>query len=622
MVPHFFIFLQNECLDDGHPGFFHRPSNGCEKSKVKNTVFPHSERRTPHCFFTFHLSRLFPIVHRHGIQSLFLKVCILFSLCMMAATALAADASPDVPLKHPVYEVLDRFSARGWVSAPYARPLSRQAIARLLHAALQVGEMTRTERGILDRLAAEFAEELALLGHEGSHPAGFRRGDPLWAWRDSAASVSATPLFRQQIIARRGDGFVRETVSQTYVGGIVEGRYRGLGFRVRHFEAREWTTGVRLNRSDVLAHPIEDAQLKGDVADFREGVFQLVWSHGWLTLDGGKGTVDWGPGRTGNLLLGDHAPSMGLFRLRASHGRVRYTHLAGSLHARHGLIDTTRRWIDNGHVRIFLRQKRLAAHRLEIDLPRGFTLGLHESVIYGDRGFEPLYVLPVSIFAAAQNHLENQDNLAMGADLSFRPGNGLELYGAWFFDDMMKFSPGAFSNQVAFQVGIFWVDPLGLADADVRAEYVRVEPFVYAHNHHVNTYEHYDALLGHPIGPNADLWHIQGAYRFSPALSARLWAERRRHGENPVNPDGSILNIGGNAQLGRRPTDAPVRQFMSGDVTVRTRLGLGLSFEPVRNWALQTAYARTNGRNVQLPIGVRGPSTGHEWTATLDVHFY
>lgn len=540
----------------------------------------------------------------------------------MAGGVLAFDASPDVPLKHPVYEVLDRFSARGWVSVPYARPLSRQVIARLLHAALQVEELTQTERGTLDRLAAEFAEELARLGYKTSRPGGFRHGGPLWTWRDSAAAVSATPLFRQQIIARRGDGFVRETVSQTYAGGIIEGRYRQLGFRVRHFEAREWTTGVRLNRSDVLAHPIEDAQLKGDVADFREGVFQLVWSNGWLRLDGGKGAVDWGPGRTGNLLLGADAPSMGLFRLHVSHGRVRYTHLAASLHARHGLIDTTRRWIDNGHVRIFLRQKRLAAHRLEIDLPRGFTLGLHESVIYGDRGFEPLYVLPVSVFAAAQNHLENRDNLAMGADLSFRPGNGLELYGAWFFDDLMKFSPGAFSNQFALQIGIFWVHPLRLPDTDIRAEYVRVEPFVYAHDHDVNTYEHYDALLGHPIGPNADLWHLHIAHRVSPVLSASLWAERHRHGENPVNSDGSILNIGGDAQLGRRPEDAPVRQFMSGDVAVRTRLGMGLSFEPMRNWALQTAYARTTGRNVRLPTGRRGHATGHEWTATLDVHFY
>ena len=520
----------------------------------------------------------------------------------LASPVIGEDASPDIPLHHPVYPLLDRLNARGWIAVPDTRPLTRIQVAQIL-STVSNQSMSATERGLVNRYIAELENRAA-----------FTR-EPRWTWRDSAASVILEPLVRQQVIARRGDGFVNETASQTYIGGSVRGRFYTLGFYARHFEAREWSNQPRLRREDVLAHPIEDVQLKGKKADFRESAFQLAWANSWMRIDAGKGSLNWGPGRTGNLLISDNAPSYGLFRLQASHGRLRYTHIASSLRARPGSIDTTRRWIDNGHVRIFLRRKRLAAHRLEIAFSK-VRIGVHEAVVYGDRGFEPLYVLPVAVFAGTQNHLGNRDNLVIGADISAYIRTGLTLYGAWFFDDMVKFDPDAFSNQFAFQVGAFWVDPMGLRDTDVRAEYVRVEPYVYAHNFDINTYEHYDTLLGYPTGPNADRYFAQVTHRFSPSLNASLTFERERQGENPVNPDGTVDNVGGNAQLGRRPQDAPTRDFMSGDVETHQKIGGRVVFAPVRNWTLQVQYQH------HRIITQQSRATGHEWTATMDVNFY
>jgi len=528
-------------------------------------------------------------------------------VCGVMGGVWAEDASPDVPLSHPVYTLLDRFDARGWLVVSDTRPLTRAQVAHML-GKVQGLAMSAIERGLVDRYTAELAERSA-----------FKR-EPRWVWRDSVASVTVEPVFRQQVIARRGDSFLNETVSQTHVGGTVRGRFHDFGFRLRHFEAREWSNQLRLRREDVLVRPVEDVQLKGKKADFRESVFQLAWANAWLRLDAGKGALDWGPGRSGNLLLTNGAPSYGLFRLQVSHGRVRYTHVAASLHARPGLIDTTRRWIDNGHVRIFLRRKRLAAHRLEIEFSK-VRIGLHEAVIYGDRGFEPLYVLPVSVFVGVQNHLENRDNLMIGADVSVRPIAGLELYGAWFFDDMVKFNFDAFANKFAFQVGLFWVDPVGLADTDVRAEYVRVEPFVYSHNFDINTVEHYDALLGYPTGPNADRWFVRVTHQFAPWLNASVIFDRERQGKNSVQADGSFLNVGGDAQLGRRLDDLRTRDFMSGDVERRTKIGGSAMIEPVRNWMLRLVYQRVSGKNIQLVPGGRGNAVGSVWSAAVDVHF-
>jgi hypothetical protein len=543
-------------------------------------------------------------------------------LVLFASACVWADGTPDVPLVHPIYAVLDRFAARGQIRMPNMRPLSRMQIADRLKDVLGAESvLSQTERGVLDRYGAEFAWELEVLGHDKRAQTGWLQGDPFWTWRDSVVAVVVDPFFRQQVIAHRGDGFVSETVSQTYIGGILRGQFHGLGFRLRHFEAREWSTEQRQKQADVLASPVESVQLKGQSTDFREGVFQLAWGNGWLRLDVGKGAVDWGPGRTGNLLLTNHAPTYGMFRLQTGYKKVRYTHLAGSLQAREGLYDTTRRVVDNDHVRIFLRKKRLAAHRLEVDFSK-VTVGVHESVIYGDRGFEPLYVMPVTFFVAVQNHLENRDNLAMGIDASWRPAYGVELYGAWFFDDLAKLSPSAFSNKFGLQAGLFWVDPLGVNDVDVRAEYVRLEPFVYSHNFAINTYENYAALLGHSLGPNADLWHLKVTHRLSASMTLSALFERERQGENFTETDGTLVNVGGDAQLGRRPSDPTVRRFMTGDVELRTRLGLQMRVEPIRDWAIQAAYRRIQGSQVPVLSGGRGDTVGHEWTATVDVNFY
>lgn len=540
--------------------------------------------------------------------------------CLMCRSA-GADSTPDVPLGHPVYGFLDRAAARKLVRVPHMRPMSRRHVARLLKdTQVRQDILSQTERGLLDRYLAEFGWDVEVFGGEPQAVTPWLEGGPVWAWRDSVASVAVAPFFRQGVIAHRGDGLREETVSQTYLGGTVWGQFHNFGFRARHFEAREWSTLQRVRPAEVLAQT-ETVQLKGKSADFREGVFQLVWGNGWVRLDGGKGSVDWGPGGTGNLFLGSDVPTYGLFRLQTGYKNIRYIHLAGSLQARAGLYDTTRRRIDNGHVRIFLRQKRLAAHRLEVGF-KNVTLGVQESVVYGDRGFEPLYVMPVTFFVAVQNHLENRDNVAMGFDLSWRSASGLELYGACFFDDLAKLSPSAFSNKFGLQTGVFWVDPLGLSDLDIRAEYVRLEPFVYSHNFDINTYEHYSTLLGHRIGPNADLWHVKMVYRFAPWMQAEVLFERERQGENPVEMDGTVVNVGGNAQQGRRPTDVPERIFMAGDVETHRRLGVGIQFMPIHNWNLQMTYKHVQNGNVLLPDDSRGQTIGHAWMMTFDVSFY
>lgn len=560
------------------------------------------------------------------------SVFLLLALLSLARNVPAGDNTPDVPLVHGVYRSLDRYDANGWLdsAASQDRPYTRLQVARLL---IQVSRntesqaaMSHTEQGIFRRHMAEFRPEVVRLGRAPApaRPGAFDRlADALYSWQDTAASVVLDAVFRQRLILLRGGAREDETVSLTHVGALARGTVGDrIGFRVRHFEAREWSTLRRRTRSDILARPIELVQIKGNAVDFREATFQLVWATRWFDVSAGKGSLDWGPGRTGNLFLTAFAPSFGILRFNANYRRLRFKHILGFLEAERGMVDTSMTRIDNGHLRTFQRAKAIAAHRVEFDLSPRASLGLQEAVIFGDRNLEFLYLPPVSLLTAAQMSVGDKDNLVVALDISFRPTNGIQTYIALLMDDLRKFSPGDFSNKLATQVGVFWVDPFELRDTDFRAEFVHVEPYVYSHRFDINSYAHFDALLGYPTGPNSDRLWARITRRLSPAVTVSVSLDRAREGENVEHPDGTLTNVGGDALRGRRPTDPAVREFMSGTVEKRTRVGADLVFEPVRDLVLSATYRLTRAGNVVLRDGKRGDGSTHDWRVTLDYNFF
>jgi hypothetical protein len=531
-------------------------------------------------------------------------VLYLGGVLLLCTSALARDATPDVSLGDPVYRTLDRFEARGWLAdVPSIRPITRLEAARLVLQVLRRADagtaLSRTELGDLQRHRVEFVGELQALGYrgptgKGASGGGGPGGMDFDVLSDSVRSLTFSPLVRQELVLLRGDGQARETVSQTVVGGVIRGRYgERIGFRVHHFEAREWSSRGRASRDEVMAGPIDEVRLGGKTADFRETGFQAIWATRWFDLDIGKGTMAWGPGRTGGLFLG-----------------VRFVHAVCLLKARPGLLDATGK----------LRSKHMTVHRLEVALPKTLRLGLQEGVVYGDRGPEFIYLPPASVLLAAQTYLGDRDNTVIGLDVSARPARNLKVYACLFLDDLAKLSFSAFANKPAVQVGLFWVDPFGLRDSDLEVEYVRLEPYVYTHHFHINTFEHVDSLLGYPLGPNADRIHGRIVHAFSPSLRVAITVGREREGENVPKPDGSLVNVGGDPRQGRRPDDAMAKRFMDGIVETRTRLGIDLAFEPLRDLRLGLGYETTRGRNVLRADGTRGSSRTNRLNVTADVN--
>ena len=545
---------------------------------------------------------------------------LLLGLLLVCPPAYAEDASPHVPLSHHVYRTLDRFDARGWIRIPSAgiRPYTRYRVASLLREILARADssasLSRSDSGRLHRHRAEFGPELAQLELAAeAHDAGADLsreplgGTDVFSWQDSVAHVVINPILRQQVLRIRGDLAFPETLSQTYLGASVRGVYRGrFGFQVRHYEAREWGTRLRMSRGDVVAHPIEDVQLKGKKADFRLASFEIVWTTPWFDVNFGKGSVDWGPAPASNLLLSGHASSYGMIRLKAAHKGLTFIQVIGFLRARPGLVDSSRTRMDNGYVRTVLSPKRLVAHRVEIDLHRDVTLGAHECVIYAGRGIDALYLAPPVPLSILQGQRDRADNALFGLDLAVRPVSTLKLYMAILFDDLGQSGSVSTPVRYALQGGLLWVDAFGAGDTDLRLEYVRLQPGVYSHASSVTTHEHFDALLGHPMGPDSDRITCLLRRNLTASLSADLGASRERQGRSAGN-GGPSAETGG---------------LLSSPALIDARLSAGVAFESARRLVFRFDYERVFQKSSRSEGTISGRANGSSWSIAAQVGFF
>ena len=565
-----------------------------------------------------------------------LSMCVLFSVLLLSLRT-DARVSVNVPIDHWSYSFIERFEARGALSglADGIKPFSRNRMARSLvkiaaYRDAAESELSAVESALLDRLLIEFEHEVDELdGHhrhshgripEGTPPGwvghvveGARAGQGLFRYAREQGELRGDLLLRQQSDWLSGrNRSDTERIYRTRVGAVVRGHMGGkLAYRMSFEQTQERGSRLYFRRDDVFERRRELTQLKGSRADYHEGTAYAVFGFHFLNVELGKGEVRWGPAPEENLGLNNVAPSFDMLRLRTRLGAVELVSIAGALRpcpdrpdspTCEGGGDSSATYIVNGVSRRLERDKYLAAHRLEASLTPWLDVGFQEVLVYGDRGPTVTYLNPLMFYWAAQSYQGDKDNLMMGVDVDLH-GGGKRLYLAYVVDDLKKlrvFSDD-FANKFSLQAGALVVDPLGLDDSDLRLEYVRIEPWIYTHRFPINTFRHFDAPLGHSLGPNSDRWQVQMDHRPHRDLSLRLHLGRARHGYNQLLEDGSIRNVGGDLHLGSSPTDnRENKKFLDGDVERRTELGGSFTMRPWTLFSVTAGYSHEWGKNVPL----------------------
>ena len=189
-------------------------------------------------------------------------------------------------------------------------------------------------------------------------------------------------------------------------------------------------------------------------------------------------------------------------------------------------------------------KKYMALHHLSINVSDKLNIGIFESTIFsaedslGGR-FEINYLNPVIFYRGVEQHVGSPDNTVLGLDFKWNPGMKYSIYGQILLDDLITSElfdgTGWWGNKISGQLGLKYIDVLGVNNLDVQLEYNFARPFTYSHTTAGTSYSHYRQPLAHPLGAN--FREILGIVRFQPLprLSFMTKAILADQGKNPMD---------------------------------------------------------------------------------------
>ncbi len=512
----------------------------------------------------------------------------------MSFPGVVTAQSANVPLRHWAYNFIDRLETRGlFVSEglstrPYPRDTFAAIIRQVSQSITEDGKtLSRTEGELFEQLKGEFHEELA--GDAAVEPG--EKEPHAFSWQTEEINSHFDVLFSEQ---------VRLESKQPADAGVPRS-ITSLGIEARVNLKRNLVifvngTSTVLSEIDSLTNTIFNPSLGVpvtekafvDVAIADNATAYVVLRTHWFDFELGRDLVEWGPGFRGNLLLSRNSNVYDLLKLSFRYKKANFEYFHGFLNAE--------------------RSKYITAHRLEIRPSASVQLAISESVVYGDRSVEPLYLNPFVPFIIAERHVGNKDNNMVSIDGTwFWREKGVKFYSEIFFDDfsLAKDLFGNFGNKWAILAGGLVTDPFGLPDTDVRFEVVRIQPFSYSHRFPRNTYSNYNNTIGHWLGPDTDDLYLELAHQVGRELRLAISVEQRRKGQNDINQ-------------GEPPEDGRTK-FLGGIVERNRYYGLSADWQFRRDWFVAADYQIIQAKNLQNRAGIN--QTNHRLFLRLNLNF-
>lgn len=410
--------------------------------------------------------------------------------------------------------------------------------------------------------------------------------------------------FYLELIDRVQQGFELhpDNRSATLYGGGL--RFHGtlfgkLGY---HFSFLKGLAGGSRNFAEVIAPWLntnfkwyENIEKIGNY-DFVEGYLKYAVNptDGMdISLQLGREPISFGYGYGDKLVLSKIRNNMDFLKFNFSWGIIDFT----SLHASTvGKFSTER--MEN-------YTKYYALNRLKFKFENLFDIGVGESIVYSDRGFDFAYLNPLNFYKMVEMDLQDRDNGTFHFDIQTKCFDNLELQATYFMDENVIWRLSEldkYVNKTAYQIGAFWYEAFFVKNLSLIAEYTRTRPYIYTHTNPKNTYTTSMNPLGHSIGPNADEIYAKLAYNFSADLRLEVEYRRIRAGNNVVSPNGNIIkNVGSDPFLPWRVgIDDETAVFLDGVRTDRDLIKANVHWEPVRDITFDVNYYHNFQKNITI----------------------
>ncbi len=520
-----------------------------------------------------------------------------------------------VPLSHWAYDAIERWEVRGLISAVFngSKPYTREEMGIYLSKVLesyqsQPEEFSEVDIDQIRYLTVEFKQELKSFDKSPT-PAHWkpRMGRLFGKWpfkkfnnlfytnhrnllniHHEEFQLFADPIFNVSSLEKLDPqkGLYQQTrTSNGFLFWGSLGNYFGFYFNLtdNHLQDSRWKNQrIPYEVLEESGWPYLTINDNGNF-DFDENVATVTLNYKYFYLLYGREYNKWGIGHGGNLMLSTNAQLFDQIKLVVRYWRFKFTHITGFLE-----------YIPQDSRQLIKSQPKTdvywSGNRLELNLGKGWQLGLSEAVIYGNRSLQLGYTHPFGFFGSLEHFYGDRDNAVLGIDAEWRVIPGIKLFGEWFIDDITTSKLGSdfFGNKFGWQGGAFIVNPFSLKDVDFLAEYTRIKPFVYSQSFRdYNKYKQYDTILGHHIGPNSDDIFLKVRKRFSKFLNISFVFEQYRHGANSENN-----NVGGDPDLPHPLDENRDAPFLNGQLVKQKSWGGSVSYELLRNLFTELHFRR------------------------------
>jgi hypothetical protein len=336
----------------------------------------------------------------------------------------------------------------------------------------------------------------------------------------------------------------------------------------------------RIRQTNTIPH-------EGFWKPFKQNGVDFFTARGYITFNATKNIgLQFGHDRQffGNgyrsIVLSDFANNYLFLKIRTQVWKFQYTNLFAQMTA--DVFATRGGTLLGGQN---YPKKYLAMHHLSLNIGRYFNIGIFENIALGRRdtvgsnSFDINYLNPIIFYRAIEQQHGSPDNVQLGMDFKWNFLRHFSMYGQLLIDEFVlsevSSRSGWWANKQAGQLGLKYIDALGIPNLDLQAETNIIRPYVYGHQDLYTSYTHYRQPLAHPIGAN--LMEYIGILRYQPA--PRLWITGKaiftHYGEDTEN-----TNWGTNPLLSYRQLQRTYGNTIGQGVDTRLLFGdLTLSYQ-------------------------------------------
>lgn len=516
------------------------------------------------------------------------KLYVILFICSITAYA----QNDYVRVDNQVYDFLERMETlhviKGYNSFEIPKP--RKDVAGFIKQVIaNKDKLDQIDKRILKDLEVEFEFDIygtlknsqSMLGSSGYNL--FSQGSKyLYYYNDPhKASLFINLLGEGQVIAQND---IEKKSNLSTAVGVIGGEIRGTF--LEHF-------GFSLTGTDGLVMGNKEAaRLRTDIRDnfkfnldtsaafFDETSGYLTADYGMFRLKFGrdKMQIGYGPRKS---IIDDLAPPFDYLSFNIHYKFFDFSYFHGKL-----LGDTEFQPDSiNGGIN-FVHEKYIAYHRIGFDISDAVNIGAGEMIIYGDRGLDLSYLNPFAFYKSVEHANQDRDNSFLFFDFLNKSIEGLKIYSTLLIDDMdfSKLGTGWYGNETLFDIGFLSSNLYKIIPADIKFEFTTVDPYVHTHRTGNTNFTNLGYDLGSGLEPNSELFLGELDYRINYRLTLSAEFQYIIHGANPVLPDGTIKNVGGDIGLGHRTIDPNFARLLEGDIEYSRITSLLITFEPIKQY--------------------------------------